>query len=393
LSLGVIVIVGFRSKAEGQQAGVTIPSFQSVKQLDYSKPENASQGDAVGYAELQELINACQTYSKGLDTLPRFHEPILTRGETGVAVFRKVSPSVVMVLTANIKDDKITESGLGTGVIIDSAGYVLTNWHVIHGFESGIVFLKPTYGTEPDKNSAYGIRLIAESEQADLALLKMVKPPAGLVPVKLGDIFSVQVAEDIHVIGHPHGQLWSYSTGVVSQVRDNYDWKYSDGSKHLAKVLQLQTAINPGNSGGPVLDNNASMLGLVAMSEEGQNLNYAVAIDVIKDFVNNNLAARSRGGEPRLPSEKGTRYVASTKDGLSVVKTVYSNLVSYTVRDSKGVPLELFAETPEGTILTGIKPNPFGGFSEWTFKPVSGKTVSVKSSGVGPDLVTLARGE
>jgi S1-C subfamily serine protease len=393
LILGIIVLVSLRSKAEGQQGSVTIPSFQVVKLLDYSKAESDKQTEAVGYGELQELISACQTYSKGLNALPRFHEPILTRGETGVAVFRKVSPSVVMVLTANFKDDKITESGLGTGVIIDSAGYVLTNWHVIHGFESGIVFLKPAYGTEPDKNSAYGIRLIAQSEQADLALLKMVKPPAALVPVKLGDIFSVQVAEDIHVIGHPHGQLWSYSTGVVSQVRDNYDWQYSDGSKHLAKVLQLQTAINPGNSGGPVLDNNASMLGLIAMSQEGQNLNYAVAIDVIKDFVNNSLAAKTRGAEPRLPAEKGVRYVASTKESLSVEKTVYSNLVSYTVRDSKGVPIELFAETSEGTILTGAKPNAFGGFSEWTFKPVSGKTVSVKSSGVGPDLVTLVPGE
>ncbi len=393
LILGIIVLFGLGSKAQGQEGSVTTPSLQALKLLDYSKAANDKQIDPVAYAELQELINACQTYSKGLDALPRFHEPILTRGETGIAVFRRVSPSVVMVLTANFKDDKVTESGLGTGVIIDPAGYVLTNWHVIHGFESGIVFLKPAYGTEPDNNSAYGIRLIAQSEQADLALVKIVKPPAGLIPVKLGDISSVQVAEDIHVIGHPHGQLWSYSTGVVSQVRDNYDWQYADGSKHLAKVLQLQTAINPGNSGGPVLDNTASMLGLIAMSQEGQNLNYAVAIDVIKSFLNSTLAARSRGGEPRLPTEKGIVYTASTKEGLSVAKTVYSNLVSYTVRNSKGVPLELFAETSEGAILIGIKPNAFGGFSEWTFKPVSGKAVSVKSSGVGPDLVTLALGE
>ena len=393
LSLGIIALISFRSKAEEPQGSVTVPSLQVVKLLDYSKSESEKQTEPVGYGELQELINACQTYSKGLDALPRFHEPILTRGETGIAVFRKVSPSVVMVLTANFKDDKVTESGLGTGVIIDPAGYVLTNWHVIHGFESGIVFLKPAYGTEPDNNAAYGIRLIAQSEQADLALLKMVKPPAGLVPVKLGDIFSVQVAEDIHVIGHPHGQLWSYSTGVVSQVRDNYDWQYSDGSKHLAKVLQLQTAINPGNSGGPVLDNNASMLGLIAMSQEGQNLNYAVAIDVIREFVNNSLAARSRGAQSGSATEKGTRYVASTKDGLSVAKTVYSNLAAYTVRDSKGGLIELFAETSDGAILAGTKPNAFGGFSEWTFKPVSGKTVCVKSSGVGPDLVTLAPGK
>jgi len=388
----IVVILGPYSEAQQADRASALPPLQTLKSLTYSNAADNSQTDLVDYAELQELISACRTYSKGLDVLPRFHEPILTRGETGIAVFRKVSPSVVMVLTANFKDDKVTESGLGAGVIIDPAGYVLTNWHVINGFESGIVFLKPAFGTEPDKNSAYGIRLIAESEQADLAVVKMVKPPAGLIPVKLGEISSVQVAEDIHVIGHPHGQLWSYSTGVVSQVRDNYDWEYSDGSKHFAKVLQLQTAINPGNSGGPVLDNNANMLGLVAMSEEGQNLNYAVAVDVIKDFVNKSLAARSRGVERRSVTEKGLHYVASTRDGLLVSKTIYSNIVSYIVRDPKGVAIGLIAETPDGAILTGSNLNAFGGFSEWTFKPSSGKTVSVKSSGVGPDLVSLAVG-
>jgi putative serine protease PepD len=152
-------------------------------------------------------MNAGKTYAKGVEILPRFHEPIPTRGETGISVFKRVSPSVVMVVTANFKDDKVTDSGLGTGVIIDPAGDVLTNWHVIHGFETGIIFLKPAFGTEPDKNDAYGVKLILESEQADLAMLKIVKPPAGLLPVNFGDLSSIQVAEDIHIIGHPHGQL------------------------------------------------------------------------------------------------------------------------------------------------------------------------------------------
>ena len=76
LSVGIILLVGFRSRAEGQQADVTIPAFQALKQLDYAKLENASQSDVVGYAELQDLINACKAYSKGLDALPRFHEPV-----------------------------------------------------------------------------------------------------------------------------------------------------------------------------------------------------------------------------------------------------------------------------------------------------------------------------
>lgn len=373
----------------GRPRGDSMPALQTIKSLDYIKVANDKSG-VLAYPELSDILNACTAYSRGLEIIPRFHEPILTRGETGIGVFRKVSPSVVMVVTANFKGDQIAESGLGTGIIIDPAGDILTNWHVVNGFEAAIVFFKPTSGTEPDKNSAYGVRLISQNEQADLALLRIVKPPAGLSPVKLGDISSIQVAEDIHIIGHPHGQLWSYSTGVVSQVRDNYDWQYSDGSKHLAKVLQMQTAINPGNSGGPVLDNNANMLGLVAMSEEGQNLNYAVAIDVIKDFLGKALADRTRGAELRSTSERGEQFVGKTQDGFSVTKVVYSNLTSYTVRDSSGVPIELVAETSDGGILSGSKVNGFGGFSDWTFKPSKGKPVTVKSSGIAPDFVTLA---
>jgi S1-C subfamily serine protease len=360
--------------------------------MAYTAQTEPGQTDGVGYSELSNILLACRAYSKGLGVLPQFHEPILTRGETGIAVFRKVSPSVVLVVMANFKDDKVSDMGLGTGVILDSSGMVLTNWHVIHGFESGVIFLKPVVGTEPPRNSGYGMRVISEDQQADLALLKIVKPPTTLVPVKLGEMASIQVAEDIHIIGHPHGQLWSYSTGVVSQIRDNYDWKYEDGSTHLAKVLQMQTAINPGNSGGPVLDNNASMLGLVAMSEEGQNLDYAVAVDVIKDFVNRSMAARSRGSDGNGQAPKGELYSARTKDGLLVTKAVYIEFVSYSVRDAKGAPVELFAETVDGAVLAGSKPNAFGGFDEWSYRTPGGKVLAIKAGGSAPELITVGTG-
>lgn len=389
--LAVTIYVCLGSKAGSQPQNEAMPSLETLKTVNYTRSADDKQSGAMGYSALNALINACRAYSRGLTALLDYHEPVMTRGETGISVFRKVSPSVVMVLTANFKDKKVTDSGLGTGIIIDPAGYVLTNWHVINGFEAAIVFFKPTVGTEPDKDSAYGVNLVAMDKLADLALLKIVKPPSGLPAVKFGDIYSIQVAEDIHIIGHPHGNLWSYSTGVISQIRSNYDWEYTDGSKHNARVLQMQTAINPGNSGGPVLDNDSNMLGLVAMSEEGQNLNYAVAIDVIKIFVNSSLANRSRGAESPIETERGEVYVGHTEDGLSVTKMVYPDLVSYTVRDAKGLPTELLAETTDGTILTGSRPNAFGGFGEWTFKPKSGKIIFVKSAGIAPDLITATK--
>jgi len=389
IGLAGLLVCGTRST--GQSPSSTPPSLQALKAVEYTQQNGASQDELVNYAELVSLINSCRAYAKGISVLPQFHEPILTRGETGMAVFRKVSPSVVLVIMANFKNDKVSETMLGTGAILDSSGYVLTNWHVVAGYQSGIMFLKPANGTEPPENSAYGLRLIAVNKQADLALVKIEKPPVGLVGVKLGDIALVQVAQDIHIIGHPHGKLWSYSTGVVSQIRDNYDWKYEDGSEHSAKVLQMQTAINPGNSGGPVLDNNGNMLGLVAMSEDGQNLDYAIAIDVIRDFVTRAMATNRRGAEAKPDTPASTRFVGHIMGGLSVTKTAYLDLVVYTVRDAKGSPVEVVADLPDGAVLTGTKPNAFGGLGNWSYT-MGGKTFAVKSEGTAPELITAAAG-
>jgi S1-C subfamily serine protease len=391
LAFLLISLDGTGMKAKNQPHDEPPPTLETVKSLSYMEVRHAPSDDTPDYQQVRDIIVACQSYARAARILDRFHEPILTRGETGISVFRRVSPSVVLVVTGNYKGDKLTDVGLGTGVIIDPSGYVLTNWHVIAGYEAGVIFLKPTKGTEPEENSGYGVRLVAQDDKADLALLKIVKAPAGLPVVKFGDVSLIQVGEDIHIIGHPHGQLWSYSTGVVSQIRDNYEWEYADGSKHLSKVLQMQTAINPGNSGGPVLDNNSNMLGLVAMSEEGQNLNYAVAIDVIANFVSRSMAARSRGSQESHNVVNGQFYTGQTKDGYSVTKAVYTDFVSYTIRDPKGVPVELCAQTPHGEILVGSKPNGFGGFGQWTFTLSDGTAVYAQSSGVAPGQLSFRR--
>ena len=391
--LALVIFAASDSRTESRSVGDDARSLDTLKSLDYAKVENGKTGETVGYFELKNIILACEAYARGVTMLPRFHEPVLTRGDTGVSVFRQVSPSVVLVVTGNVKDDKVTDVGFGAGVIIEPSGYVLTNWHVITGYEAGVIFLKPATGATPEKNKAYVVTLVAQDEKADLALLKIVKPPAGLPTVQFGDISMIQVAEDVHIIGHPHGELWSYSTGVISQIRDNYDWKYSDGSKHLAKVLQLQTAINPGNSGGPVLDNTSKMLGLVSMSKEGQNLNYAVAIDVIKSFVARSMAVENQGSGVGSQGEKGEFYAGHTNSGLVVTKAVYSDCVSYTTRDPKGSVVAVLVHTASGAILTASEPNAFGGFRDWSYKLPDGGVVVVTSDGLMPELVSAGARE
>lgn len=387
--LGVLLAAQPFSAAQSQADKKDLPSLDSLKAARFESANQPDRSPTVSYSDLQEVITASKACVRGLNVLRRYHDPILTRGVTGISVFKSVSPSVVLVLTGNFKGDEVSEVGLGTGVIVDAAGYVLTNWHVIAGYQAAVIFLKPEAGTDISRQNGYGAAAVAWDASTDLALLRMVKPPVGLRPIRMGDIGAVQVAEDIHVIGHPHGNLWSYSTGVIGQIRDPYAWTYSDGSHHRAKVLQMQTAINPGNSGGPVVDDNGNLLGLVAMSEEGQNLNYAVAVDVITVFVSRSLASRTRGGAAEGADQRAELSSAHLTDGRVVVKATYRDLSAYEVRDTNSRAVGLVAQASDGTLLRATNPNEFGAFREWTVQLPDGKLVKATGQGNVPETISL----
>jgi len=280
----------------------------------------------------ESFLRAFLAFDRGSPVFARYKEPALTRGAKGISIFRDLAPAVALVV---IGDDKKIE-GLGTGVVVDPAGYVLTNWHVIAGHTDAVVFMKPPSGTEADQKYAYYAEVVYVSSVPDLALLKLAKTPSKLSSVMVADIAQAQIAEDLHIIGHPHGQLWSYSTGVLSQIRSDYTWKYDDGSEHRAKVLQMQTAINPGNSGGPVVDDSGKLIGLVAMFEEGQNLDYAISADVIKTFLSQAANRQTRGIKhgPDEPRATAT-FVAHIEDGRVIYKSEYSGLTEYWMTSPK----------------------------------------------------------
>ena len=72
---------------------------------------------------------------------------------------------------------------------------------------------------------------------------------------------------------------------MISQVRPDYIWRYK-GSRHKANVIQTQAAINPGNSGGPLFNKDKELIGVNTFTSEGENLNFAIAVDDVIDFIN-----------------------------------------------------------------------------------------------------------
>jgi S1-C subfamily serine protease len=378
----VLLFFGILQDATAQGMPPGLPKITDLKAGSYSKTAQPDLSAVPSYQDLVNTIKLAEAYSRGNQLLPTFHEPILTRGAVGMAVFRNVSPSVVLVVVGDIQKGQFEPAGLGAGVILNPSGDVLTNWHVVNGATNGVIFLKPQGSADIANSTAYGVKLIAQDEVADLALIRILKPPPDLRPVAVGNISSIQVAEDIHVIGHPKGNLWSYTTGVVSQMRNGYEWSYSDGSKHQANVLQLQTAINPGNSGGPVVDDQGKLLGLIAMGEEGQNLDYAIADDAIQQFLVNAATARTRGGASESKPPSAEYMTGRLGDGRAVLKIMYPALVEFIIADGNGKTFALIAETSDGIELTAWGPNSFSGFKEWAIKLQN--DVGVRATGTGP---------
>ena len=133
-----------------------------------------------------------------------------------------------------------------------------------------------------------------------MALLRVAKLPPGQTVLTFGKLDDIEVGADVHAIGHPKGESWTYTKGIVSQIRKDYQWSAQDGLKHRATVIQTQTPINPGNSGGPLLTDGRKIVGINSFQKQGQGLNFAVAVNEVKRFL---AAPHGRIAERRTPRQ------------------------------------------------------------------------------------------
>ncbi len=225
--------------------------------------------------------------AKGLSTDLAYGESRV-RGPADSASFAQWSPSVVLILTA---------AGSGTGTLIISQDLVVTNWHVV-GPESEVdVIYRPTdVSKEVYGEKTYRASVIKVDQVSDLALLKISNPRQDIQPLVLSDI-EPDIGEDVSAIGHPYGLNWSYTRGIVTGKREQFDWRYDSGFQHSARVIQTQTPINPGNSGGPLLNESGQVCGINSFKREGEGINFAVSAGVVREFLDRNDSRYT----PRVP--------------------------------------------------------------------------------------------
>ena len=166
-------------------------------------------------------------------------------------IFEDYAQSVVYI--GNRVKGRITSTG--SGFVVNHKGLkIITNWHVIDDAVKLEVWLYPDKMVDEDflinNEVSYTAKLIKFNKKKDLAMLEVNGLPFGIKPVNYGKFKDVKIGETLFAIGHPKGLLWSFTSGMVSQIRPNYTWRYLS-TRHHANVIQTQTPINEGNSGGP----------------------------------------------------------------------------------------------------------------------------------------------
>jgi len=217
----------------------------------------------------------------------------------------------------------LNKEGLGTGSLLSATGDILTNWHVVKGYSYVAIVFKPSIeGKEPTRDETKLGRVVRYDEIADLALVKASDVPLGRIPIRLGDDSEIAVGMDVHAIGHPIGETWTYTTGIISQYRQAYEWQAkNDPIKHKANIIQTQTPINPGNSGGPLLSDSGNLIGVNSFAAGGEGLNYAVSVDEVRRFLartDNRVAQQTPKGNQGCEAKELSRFRSSENDASVV---------------------------------------------------------------------------
>ena len=215
-------------------------------------------------------------------TTPQAEDILLTQADKAIStvdVVKLLRPSVVhiatQVLTMGMFNQPTPQEGVGTGVILDQRGNILTNNHVVAGAERIIVTL--------NTGASFPAQLVGRDPITDTAVIRIDAP--SLQPAMLGNSSELEVGEDIIAIGHALGLRGgpTVSKGVVSALERSID---SDGGSTLVDLIQTDASINPGNSGGPLVNTTAEVIGInTAILLQTQGIGFAINIDDVKVVV------------------------------------------------------------------------------------------------------------
>ena len=206
--------------------------------------------------------------------------------ESIVNAVEKVSKSVVNIASVRMMQDQLFRvfpvQGVGSGVIIDSRGHILTNYHVIDGTDR----IRVTLGDSKQVSA----KVVGTDEETDLAVLTAepleinTRNEVNFQPANLGNSEELKVGQIVMALGNPFGLTGgpTVTAGIISSLNRNV--QFENG---ILELVQTDAAINPGNSGGPLIDTKGEVVAInTAKIPYGQGIGFAVPINTVKLILN-----------------------------------------------------------------------------------------------------------
>lgn len=193
-------------------------------------------------------------------------------------VFRQVSPSVVRIFSVTIDPFSVikrVQLAVGTGVVIDDEGHIVTNAHVVYGAREVLVSIG-----EDDMNNA---EIVGVDPISDLAVVKLKQGNKKLPKAPLGDSAKIAIGDEVMAIGYPFAIGKTATRGIISGRErvvpvSPFSW--------MMPYLQTDAAINPGNSGGPLVDRCGKIIGINTLGAEmAENVGFAIPASLVRELV------------------------------------------------------------------------------------------------------------
>jgi S1-C subfamily serine protease len=251
------------------------------------------------------------------DTSPRSvaqRDDLTTEEKRVTQLFQTASPSVVYVRNRTVvsvprdvggtvrRDPTVLQEGTGSGFIWTGAGFIVTNYHVIHVQKE----LEASRQLEVtlSNHESFAAQVVGQELEKDIAVLKIEAPQNVLPPIAVGSSSDLLVGQSVYAIGNPFSLDQTLTHGIISGLDRDMPAKYFEaqrGQHWITGVIQTDAAINPGNSGGPLLDSAGRLIGMntAIKGETGENtgVGFAVPVDTINRIVTDIL----RYGQARRP--------------------------------------------------------------------------------------------
>ena len=285
---------------------------------------------------------------------------------TPEAVYRQDGPGVVQVTATSVSQSAFlpatqTSKSVGSGFVLDRAGHIITNFHVIQAAQK----LQVSFSGQDQLPAT----VVGSDRSTDLAVLKIDAHARALDPLPLGDSDAARVGDPVYAIGNPFGLTRTLTTGVVSAVQRQI---FAPNGVPIDSAIQTDAAINHGNSGGPLIDSEGRVIGVTSQIQTGSSTNqgnvgigFAIPINTVRD-VAGQIIAHGRAQHAFL--------------GLSAVALTKQLKQLFNLPTAKGLLVQ-HVEPKSAASRTGIKAG------------TTSVVVSGESYLVGGDIITKIDGK